>query len=442
MYRSSPPHSRTFRLSIFTFLLGGFLLSFPLFAAAQTNEEPTDPVAIFNSAQDLHEKGDLAGAIELYKRALKVEPNFPETEYQCGIAHLALNQNTEAESSFRKAVELRPEWTLAMTSLGSLLVQNDQFAEAERILSKVLELEPQNAPALAAMTDLRLKTKAAPAILNEMLAKVTSLTSKANPTASIWSARASFEVALGKRDAARSSIGNALRIDPKNRDALLQMADMALEDGDVIKAKEVAKMLQSVSPNADSVKRLNTKILMAEGNPDAVLKAELDKQLVADAKNPVILGRLCSAYRVSDPLVALDFCRRASEAEPSNVNHAVGFGAALVQAKQFDRAVIVLRRIIEIAPDNSTAHANLATALFELKRYAEAKAEYTWLTTKQPNLAAAYFFLAITHDRLNEYADAVVNYQQYLRIADPVANKLDIEKINLRLPALQKKIKK
>lgn len=443
MYRYFPARSQAFlHLRIFALFIAAVWLFLPSASFAQTDGEPEDAVAIFNSAQDLHEKGDLAGAIGFYKKALKIEPNFPEAEYQCGIAHLALGQNVEAEKSFRKAVELRPEWTLALTSLGSLLVQNDQFAEVDRLLSKALELESQNSPALVAMTDLRLKTKASPAVLSDLLSKVSLLTAKANPTASIWTARAALEATLGKRDAARSSLASALKIDSKNRTALFQMAEMALEDGDVVRAKEAAKALRTVLPNADSLKLLNAKILIAEGNSDQMLKAELEKQLEVDSKNPVTLGRLCSIYRISDPTKALDFCRRASEAEPSNVNHAVGFGAALVQAKRFEIAVAVLRKIIEIAPDNSTAHANLATALFELKRYREARAEYEWLATKQPNLVVAYYFLAITHDRLGEVADAVANYQQYLRIADPVANKLEIEKVNLRLLALQKKIKK
>ena len=113
-----------------------------------------------------------------------------------------------------------------------------------------------------------------------------------------------------------------------------------------------------------------------------------------------------------------------------------------MQAKQFDTAVIILRKLLEITPDNSTVHANLATALFQLKRYAEAKAEFLWLTNTQPKSAAAYFFLAIVHDHLSEYLDAMANYQQYLRLADPHSNKLDIDKVNLRLPSLQKLIKK
>jgi hypothetical protein len=35
----------------------------------------------------------------------------------------------------------------------------------------------------------------------------------------------------------------------------------------------------------------------------------------------------------------------------------------------------------------------------------------------------------------------MANYQQFLRLADPIDAKLDIDKVNLRLPALQKLIK-
>jgi tetratricopeptide (TPR) repeat protein len=140
-------------------------------------------------------------------------------------------------------------------------------------------------------------------------------------------------------------------------------------------------------------------------------------------------------------LKALDYCKRASEAEPNNLTYVIGFGAALVQAKQFESAVSIFRKITAIAPDNYTAHANLAIALFQLKRFAEAKTEYLWIAEKQPDLAITYYFLGIIYDTLTEYLDAIANYQQFQRLANPEKNKLEIDKINLRMPALQKLIK-
>jgi hypothetical protein len=37
--------------------------------------------------------------------------------------------------------------------------------------------------------------------------------------------------------------------------------------------------------------------------------------------------------------------------------------------------------------------------------------------------------------------DAMANYQQFLKLANPEESKLEIEKVNLRLPALQKLVK-
>lgn len=465
---SHPCISLLRRSAVMVILAGIAIFSLQTFAAAQGEDTSPDAVAIFNSAQDLHEKGDLAGAIALYDKALKIVPEFPEAEYQRGVAELSLGKTEEAEKSFRRAIELKADWTLAMASLGSLLVGQEKFAEADTLLQKVIELEPQNPPALTALTELKLKTNARPDILQDLLTKVSALTAKANPTASLWAARAALEDALNKKDSANKSVANALAIDPNNKGALFQLADIALASSDIVKANEIAARLEKTAGTSDALKLLKAKILSYEGKTDEAIKqlesierpnpaavdlrnrinasrtttpADLEKQLEANAKDPAILGRLCTIYRRDDPAKALDYCRRASEAEPNNVDHAIGFGAALVQAKQFDPAITLFRKLLQIAPDNSTAHANLATALFQSKRYTDAKPEFLWLTNAQPKAAAAYYFLGIVHDQLEEFMDAMACYQEYLKLADPVANKLEIDKVNLRLPALQRSIK-
>ena len=440
----------------------------PNVCTAQGTENAGDPVAIFNQAQEVHEKGDLSGAILLYEKALKIMPEFPEAEYQRAAALLTLGKTADAEKGFRRAVELRADWTLALSSLGSVLVQQAKYGEAEPILTKAIELDKQNFPALLALTELRLKTNAAPAVLNDLLSKITELSAKASPLASVWVAQAALQRALNLGQAARVSIDKALSLDPKNKFAIEQSADIALLDGDTERASADGVLLEKISPRSEAALLIRVRILAHEGkiddavklldsntnpSPDAVaLKArlvagvsrnpaDLEKQLETDAKNPQVLSKLCTLFRKDDPAKALEYCRRAAEAEPANVNHAIGFAAALVQAKQFDPATTILRKIIERVPENWTAHANLATALFQLKRYAEAKAEFEWLTIKQPRSPAPYYFLAIAHDQIEEYMDAMANYQQYLRLADPVLNKLDIEKINLRLPLLQRLIR-
>ena len=434
---------------------------------AQDGDDSPNAVSIFNQAQDLHEKGDLKGAIVLYDKAVQAFPEFPEANYQRGVAELALGNQNEAEISFRRAVELKPDWSLAMISLSSLLVKKAEYGEAEQFLKRVTDIEPQNPAALVALAELHWKRKAPPEVLQNLLISITNVTSKANPTAALWSAKANLETALGNKSNARASVVKALAIDPKYRNALFQAADFALTDNDIERAKQIAEKLEAQT-DPDSLNLLKANISAAEGNLDEAIKwldeiktpgpdgndlrsriaaaratnaAQLEKLLQANNNDPSIVGRLCTLYRRDDPAKALAYCLKASQLEPNNVSHAVGYGAALVQAKQFESAVKVFTRLLKIAPENSTIHANMATALLQLKQYPEAKAEFQWLADAQPKAAAPYFFLGIVYDQLDEYPDAMANYQQYLKLADPVENKLDIEKVNLRLPLLQKQIK-
>ncbi len=437
--------------------------------AAQETAGQEDAVAVFNQGQDAHEKGDLKGAIELYRKALKIIPEFPEAEYQLGVAYLALGRTENAETAFRRAVELREDWTLPMASLGAILVQKNEYTEAEKILIKAVEIDDMNSPAFIALTDLRLKTKAAPDILKQLLTKLQLLTSKASPTAALWAARAALERNLGDKASAKSSLNRSLSLEPTNKTALMERIELALSENDLAGALEFAKNLNKIAPDSDLSRFLLARVYAENGKTDEALKvldtiaapsedakalraritanstesvADLEKQLEKDAKAAPVLGRLCAVLRTENPIKALDYCRRAYEAEPTNLNYVIGFGAALVQAKQFENAVTIFRRIITIAPDNYTARANLAISLFQLKRYAEAKTEYRWIAENQPDLAITYYFLGIIHDQLQEYMDAMANYQQFLKVADAEKNRLEIEKVNLRLPSLQKQLKK
>jgi tetratricopeptide (TPR) repeat protein len=249
---------------------------------------------------------------------------------------------------------------------------------------------------------------------------------------------------------------------------LIQAADIALAEGDLKTAKANLAHLEASGSDTDELKLLRANLYAAEGKVTEAMAelekisaksiaaetlrsriaavtatnaAELESRLAAAPNDPAVLGRLCTLYRREQPQKALTYCRRAAEAQPDNVNHVVGYAAALVQARQFEAAASILRKVVEKIPDNSVAHANLATALFQLKLYPDARAEFLWLSRDQPESAGPYLFLGIISDELGEYSDALAYYRKYVGIADPLTNKTDIEKVNLRIPALVKLVK-
>ena len=448
-------------------------------AGTWAQEDSDQAIAIFNHGQDLHEKGDLKGAIAEYDKALKAFPEFPEAEYQRAVAELALGDLSQAEASLRRATALRADWSLAWAMLGDVLVRkyavseaetrSGVYADADSALKHALEIDPANAPAYRALIDLQINSGAGADMLGATLAKVAALTDgKAAVAASLWAGRAALENALGDRKAAKASVSRTLDMDPRNVAALLLSAEFAIADHDVERAKQIATTLQTLK--VDNARRdlLAARIAAAEGRTaDAIAlldklppttpgsnelrkqinaatstnAADIEKQLATDPNNTGLLNRLCSLYRRDDPMKALDFCRRAAALEPTNMTPAAGYAAALVQARQFAQAATLLDKLVQVEPQNRTLHANFATALFELKNYPLAAKQFEWLSQSDPKSAAPYYFLAISYDQMQEYVDSQAAYEQYLKLADPVADKLEIEKVNLRLPVVRRLVK-
>src|SRR3977135_714812 len=136
---SSPPRSRQSYLRALALLL--VVVCFPL-VRAQT-EDPTDgetdPLKLFERAQNAHAKGDILRALALYEGAIKLRPEFPEAEYQRGVALLALDRSADAEKAFARAIDLKKDWALPLSAMGSLLARLGRDKEAEHFLRRALQ---------------------------------------------------------------------------------------------------------------------------------------------------------------------------------------------------------------------------------------------------------------------------------------------------------------
>ncbi len=459
--------SKTFVRGFIFLLLFALCISF-----VQAQEESDDPVKLFNQAQDEHAKGNLAEAIKLYDEAIKIAPDFPEAEYQRASALVSLNRPEDAEKGFRRAIELRTDWSLPYGSLGSLLVKQNRLGDAEIVLDEALRLDAKNFPALTAMTEVRLRTNASKEKLFALLGQLRSATTGARVPASVWASRGAIERKIGEKENARLSLERALMADPKNINALLERASVYEEMGDYTHALEDATAAQVIEPklsfvlttiariyahmgktdeamrvldsldesakNTTEVQALKASLVKCDGTPEA--RTALEKVLEKEPQNASLLACLGAAYRIADPLRSMDYYRRAAEIEPKNIGYAKGFAAALVQARKFENAVVVLRRILTLTPEDYVAHANLATALYELKRYSEALMEFGWIAAEKPDIAITYFYMATAHDNLDDYVLALTAYEKFLSLADPKVNQLEIEKVNLRLPSLKKQV--
>jgi len=226
-----------------------------------------------------------------------------------------------------------------------------------------------------------------------------------------------------------------------NLPGALELAQMYARAGRNEDALRVLDALPEKDRNAAEVITLRAELSGGDGSTDEE-RAALEKLLEREPKNATLLGRLGAAYRRVDPAKSQDYYARASQLEPANAKFAIGYAAALIQSRRFPEAITILRRVLSKAPDEYTAHTNLALALFESKDFRGAISEYEWIASARPDVVVTYFFLAIAHDNLQEYPEALDAYEKFLARANPASNKLEIDKVNLRLPVLRDQIKR
>jgi tetratricopeptide (TPR) repeat protein len=448
-------------------------------SAAQTVEafgdDATDPVRLFERGQSAHARGELEKAIGFYEQALKVRPEFPEAEFQRGSALATLGRLPDAEAAFRLAGSYKKNWSLPYSSLGAVLMRQNRDKEAEESFRQALAVDKNDGIALRLLSELRLRAGDA----KEALALAKQATADPEAPASAWIGLAAAERANGNQLAAKTTLDRILTDEPENVAALLERADLftdeqnfelALNDlrtaaklkpTDKGVASRFAQLLQQTGKPEEAAAVAKAAGLEAQlptaGNPNGVIgtpeeieaansedpaisRKALEKLVEKNPRNAMLIGRLGASYRTDDPVRSLEFYRKAAELQPDAPDHALGYGAALVQARRFADAIFILRQVVKVAPDNYVARANLATALYESKRYPDAIQEYQWILSAKPDIKVTHYFIATSHDYLGEYSEALAAYEKFLSVADAQTNQLEIEKVKLRLPLLRRQV--
>lgn len=102
----------------------------------------------YNAGQESYRKQDYQGALERYRKAAALIPEYPEIHTLVGQAHVRLRNFTDAEGAYRKAIELDPADAANQYNLGVCLLQQSKYDGAIAALSKSVELSPDFEPAL------------------------------------------------------------------------------------------------------------------------------------------------------------------------------------------------------------------------------------------------------------------------------------------------------
>jgi tetratricopeptide (TPR) repeat protein len=259
--------------------------------------------------------------------------------------------------------------------------------------------------------------------------------------------RAEVFIAKTRLNEAIADLRAALAIEPSPRTRLRLAAALAQTKQFDEATKLYQEVLKEDPANTEARTALAAAMIEAGKGSEAI--AQLESLIKAEPNRAVLRAQLAELYLPTQPEKALEQYQAAAKLEPNQPSHQIGIGSALVKLRRFQEAVTVLRPLVaqNLKDDIAYfAHTNLATALFELDDFPNAAREFIWVLNyqsrrgDQKRTAITLYFLGICFDKLGDYEQALKAYEQFLALAT-ADNQLEIDKVKLRLPPLQRQIK-
>lgn len=96
----------------------------------------------YNLGSALAEQNKLDAAIEQYRQALRINPNYARAHNNLGVALAKQNKLTAAIKHYQQAFQIDPNYARAYNNLGSALAQQGKLDEAIRHFRQALQIDP------------------------------------------------------------------------------------------------------------------------------------------------------------------------------------------------------------------------------------------------------------------------------------------------------------
>jgi Flp pilus assembly protein TadD len=120
-------------------------------------QQQPSPDAILRRAVDLHQAGDIPGAIAEYRACLKRAPKSVMARSNLGAALVKSGQYEDAIVEYRQALDLEPRNLPVRVNLGLAYYKTAQLSAAAEELEKAVRQQPSNRQAVFLLADCRLR---------------------------------------------------------------------------------------------------------------------------------------------------------------------------------------------------------------------------------------------------------------------------------------------
>jgi arylsulfatase A-like enzyme/tetratricopeptide (TPR) repeat protein len=315
--------------------------------AAATSAPDQDRARATQSAARLASLGYFAGAAS-------AKPSMRDPKDMAAVAVRMENaiarersEPATAVADLRAVIEADPMNTLARRHLAIALSSMHNYAAAIAEIDRLHELgDTTTLTAILLGECQRLDGRAADAVKTLQQA-----VERDERDPAVWNAYGRALTAAGERDKGLAAFRHALELQPDDGEAMSAVADMAIEAGDLVTARQTLETLAAGDPDDRAVQVKLAAVLARTGDlPSAItrLKTVLDH----DPSNVDALVNLGAAYaKAGDPGDAVRYFERALSAGARSPIVLNSLAAARLETGDRPGAIAVLRRSLAAQPN-------------------------------------------------------------------------------------------
>jgi len=311
-------------------LLGGLLATAQAQATAPSAafQDPAEAIKFYNKGLELRDAGKLQAAAESFKKVIEIDPNWPWAHLDLGMIYARLNDFPAAIKAFTKTIELDPNFAEAHSNLGFVYFATGANDAAIKSLQEALRLKPDLDPA------------------RRMLVAV-------------------YERVGRKEDAEKLSKSERTPNDPR-RYYMRGLDEVRL--GNIEEALAALRKAVELDANFTEAHALLAEIYMRRERYTEAIPA-FERVLASRAEDDATLYNLGYAYwkanRFEESAEAL---QRAIKVKPDNAQLYELLSHVYIRAEKYMAAKEALNTLLKLKPDDASAYQRLAGAHFMLKQ--------------------------------------------------------------------------
>ncbi len=328
--------------------------------------------------------------------------------FRSGRIYQQFNEFDKAEEEFSRSLELNPENTFALYSLGTMYAEREKYRDAERIFKRILEIDPDAAIVHKDLGTLYFENEEYDEALRE------------------------FEIAAGldpSNVAAHFNLGTMYLMRRRLNDAERQFQFLLGSDIDTATAVRAhMNLAQIYITRRDNAKisaayravlaldsthseaRYNLGVSYRAANNLAAAQREFETLVRMEPANldaRLELGQVY-AQRGTLALAAREF-EAVLRSRPKDVTALVYLGRVRLETREYEKSEAALLDVLALDPANLFAHLSLGTLYYETGRCDEAVEHFRWVVKRRPQDANVRFMLAEALTREGRSLDEAID---------------------------------